>query len=627
MTTYDPLLKGKAGEKLFLLGNEAIARGVIEAGIALASTYPGTPSSEVGDVLYEIGQKAGLKFEFSVNEKVAMETAFAASASGLKSFVFMKHVGLNVASDVLMSISYTGVKGPMVIMSADDPSMFSSQNEQDNRHYGHLAHIPVIEPSNPQEAKDFFKEAVRISAIENLPVLFRTTTRISHMRAEVELGPVDDINHDGHLDRKGRSYVSLPVNAYGYKEELIQKMESVKGKGSSSPLNRLEGDRKSPVGIITSGEAYNVVKDVLYKNDSNPEILKLGLTNPIPEELVLDFMKRHHQIVVVEEVDPIIESDVRNLAQMHLPDAVISGKLNGIIPMSHETSPDTLEVALSPFLNFSLKDKNLYVETMELPPRAPVLCAGCPHRATYFAVRRAVKMAGINDPVYSADIGCYSLGNYEPFEEADILLEMGSSIGAGNGISRSTDQTPIAFIGDSTFFHAGIPPLVNAVKNGSRMTVVIMDNDVTAMTGRQPNPGTPLNLAPSNAANISIQKVVEALGIGYVRTVDPYNLKETLAALMGALKYDGVSVVIAKRECAIIRDNRMKKDGTPIAKYQVNQEKCASCYKCVENFACPAISIEEGKAAIDPVLCNGCGVCTQPYVCPFGAMEVREDAN
>ncbi len=625
MTTYEPLLTGKAGDKLFLLGNEAIARGVIEAGIAVASTYPGTPSSEVGDVLYEIGEKAGLKFEFSVNEKVAMETAFAASASGLKSFVFMKHVGLNVASDVLMSISYTGVKGPMVIMSADDPSMFSSQNEQDNRHYGHLAHIPVIEPSNPQEAKDFILEAVKLSAMENLPVLFRTTTRISHMRAEVELGEILDIDHAGHFDKEGRSYVSLPVNAYKYKDELIQKMETVRGLGTKSPLNRLEGDSKSEVGIITSGEAYNVTKDVLYKNGADPEILKLGLTNPIPEELVLDFLRRHKTVVVVEEVDPIIESDVRNLVQMKVPDVNVRGKMDGLVPMSHEASPDTLEVSLSSVLGFTVKEKNLFDDTMELPPRAPVLCAGCPHRATYFAVKRAVKMARVN-PVYSSDIGCYSLGNYEPFQEADILIEMGGSIGAAIGISKSTDQMPISFIGDSTFFHAGIPPLVNAVKDGSKMLVVILDNDVTAMTGRQPNPGTPLNLAPGNARNISIQKVVESLGVEYVKTVDPYDLKETLAAIMGGLKHDGLAVVIAKRECAILRDNRMKKQG-PLPKAQVITEKCASCFKCVEDFACPAISIENGKAVIDPVLCDGCGVCTQPYVCPYKAIEVTPNAN
>lgn len=626
MTTYEPLLTGKAGEKMFLLGNEAIARGVIEAGIAVASTYPGTPSSEVGDVLYDIGERAGLKFEFSVNEKVAMETAFAASASGLKSFVFMKHVGLNVASDVLMSISYTGVKGPMVIMSADDPSMFSSQNEQDNRHYGHLAHIPVIEPSNPQEAKDFIQDAVRLSAMENLPVLFRTTTRISHMRAEVELGDIKDIDHNGHLDKHGRSYVSLPVNAYRYKDELMEKMGSVRLFGTKSPLNRLEGDSNSKVGIITSGEAYNVTKDILYKNGENPEILKLGLTNPIPEELVLDFLRRHKTVVVVEEVDPIIESDVRSLVQMKMPDVTVHGKMDGIVPLSHEASPDTLEVSFSSLLGFKVRDKDLFEDTMELPSRAPVLCAGCPHRATYFAVKRAVKMAGVKDPVYSSDIGCYSLGNYEPFQEADLLIEMGGSIGAGNGISKSTDQTPIAFIGDSTFFHAGIPPLVNAVKNGSKMLVVIMDNDVTAMTGRQPNPGTPLNLAPGNAKNISIQKVVESLGVDYVKTVDPYNLKETLTALMGGLKHDGVAVVIAKRECAILRDNRMKKEG-PLPKAHVIPEKCSSCFKCVENFACPAISIEDGKAKIDPVLCDGCGVCTQPYVCPYRAIEVNSNAN
>ena len=611
---------------MFLLGNEAIARGVIEAGVAVATTYPGTPSSEVGDILYDIGREAGLKFEFAVNEKLAMESAFAASSTGLKSFVFMKHVGLNVASDVLMSISYTGVKGPMVIMTADDPSMFSSQNEQDNRHYAHFAHIPLLEPSNPQEAKDFLRIAFEISGIEGLPVLFRTTTRISHMRGRVILGEPGQIEGTGRLDKKGRSFVSLPSNAYGFKEELMLKMEAMKQKDYSRTLNRVEGNSSSIHGIVTSGEAYNVVRDVLNKNGVDVEVLKLGFTHPVPEGIIKDFIGRHREIIVVEEVDPIIESDVRSIAQMHSISVSIHGKMDGSIPMNHETSPDTLEISLSGIIGFPVSGKSLYEHPKELPSRPPVLCPGCPHRATYFAVKRAVKMLKIPDPIYSSDIGCYSLGNYEPFNEADIMLEMGSSIGVGSGFTKATDQRIISFIGDSTFFHSGIPALVNAVSNKSRMLVVIMDNDVTAMTGRQPNPGTPPALAQGRQGNLSIGKIVESLGIQYVRTVDPYNLKETLGAIMDGLREDGVAVVIAKRECAIIRDNRMRKEGRE-TKYHVVPDKCSSCFNCVENFACPALFVKDGKVAIDPVICDGCGVCAQPYVCPFRAIEVSTGAN
>ena len=626
MSAYESLLTGKPGENMFLLGNEAIARGAIEAGVAVATTYPGTPSSEVGDILYEIGAGAGMKFEFSVNEKVAMESAFAASLAGLKSFVFMKHVGLNVASDVLMSISYTGTRGPMVIMTADDPSMFSSQNEQDNRHYAHFAHVPLIEPSNPQEAKEFLKVAFEISEMESLPVIFRTTTRISHMRGIVTLSAVTTPNLKGRFKKGGRSFVSLPSNAYGFKDELVAKMGRIGAHDFQGILNRSEGDHESRIGIITSGEAYNVTRDVLDKHQINVEVLKLGITNPMPEKTTREFLSRHGKIIVVEEVDPIIESDVRAIADAGFPEVTIHGKMDGIIPMSHETSPNTLEESLAEMLGFNVADRKPFIQGNELPPRPPVLCAGCPHRATYFAVKRAVKMLKLNDPIYSSDIGCYSLGNYEPFSEADIMLEMGSSVGVGTGFTRVTDQRIISFIGDSTFFHSGIPALVNAVNNNSRMLVVIMDNDVTAMTGRQPNPGTPVSLTAGRKKNQSIENIVRSLGIDSVKTVDPYNLKETLGAVMDGLKNEGVSVVIAKRECAIIRDNRMRKEGLEV-KYHVVTEKCSSCYNCVENFACPALSVSNGKVTIDPVLCDGCGVCAQPYVCPFKAIEVTSIEN
>ena len=621
MSTYRRLLEGAKGQFLFLLGNEAIARGAIEAGLSTATTYPGTPSSEVGDVLYELAGETGIHFEFSVNEKVALESAFASSIAGLSSFVFMKHVGLNVASDSLMSIAYTGVKGPMVIMTADDPSMFSSQNEQDNRHYADIAHLPLIEPSNPQEAKDFLIAAFEISRKEGLPVLFRTTTRISHTRGNVKLGPIMPGERKGTVEKPGRSFVTLPSNGYHFKEVLIRKMDEIRGNSYMMILNRMEGDRKSPHGIITSGEAYNVVRDVLNKLNLDIEILKLGFTNPFPENMVSDFISRHSNIIVVEEVDPIMEIKTRSVAQVNGFDVEIIGKMSGIIPYSHECSPDSLMEAFSKIFGLDYTKKEVRLARQDLPPRPPVLCPGCPHRGTYYSVKRAVKMLKISDVIYSSDIGCYSLGNYEPFSEADVLLSMGSSIGVASGFTKATDQRVIAFIGDSTFFHAGIPALINAVHNNSRMLLVIMDNDVTAMTGRQPNPGTPdqLKLAPSG--RVSIEKIVEAIGVPYLKIVDPYDLKETLGAVMEGLKGDGVSVVIARRECAIIRDSRKHREGESV-KYRVAPKKCSACLNCVEHFACPALSISGGKISIDPVLCDGCGVCSEPYVCPFQAIEV-----
>ncbi len=626
MSPYDSILTAKSGDRLFLLGNEAIARGVLEAGVHIATTYPGTPSSEVGDVLFEIAGKAGLKFEFSVNEKVAVESAFAASMSGLMSFVFMKHVGMNVAADAIMSIAYTGTGAPMVIMTADDPSMFSSQNEQDNRIYAQLAHLPLIEPSNPQEAKDFLKIAFHISRDEGLPVIFRTTTRTSHMRSSVVVGEIQERHREEISASPGR-YVALPSNSYRYKETLISKMEEISGTNYQDLLVTRMGNPESLHGVIASGEAFNIMMDSLKKLGLDIEVLKLGIINPFPEKIVAEFMQKHPSVIVAEEVDPVIETACRSLAQKYGLSVNITGKLDGVFPMSHELSPGAVENILREILALGRNERaSTYQISMEVPARPPVLCPGCPHRGTYFAVKRAVKMLRISDPVYSSDIGCYSLGDYDPFNEATVMLSMGSSIGVASGISAASDRRVIAFIGDSTFFHGGIPGLINAVHNKSRLLLVVMDNDTTAMTGRQPNPGTPVSLAGQYTREVSIEEVVKSTGVDFMKTVDPYDLKQTLTAVMDALRHDGVSVIIAKRECAILRDNRNKKLGVEV-KYTVNPEKCTGCMNCVTNFACPAMSISGNRVVIDPNLCDGCSVCTQPYVCPFQAIEMEGDAG
>ncbi|WMT45158.1 MAG: indolepyruvate ferredoxin oxidoreductase subunit alpha [Cuniculiplasma divulgatum] len=626
MSSYDSILKAKPGDRLFLLGNEAIARGVIEAGVDVATTYPGTPSSEVGDVLFEIAGKAGLKFEFSVNEKVAVESAFAASISGLRSFVFMKHVGMNVAADAIMSIAYTGTGAPMVIMTADDPSMFSSQNEQDNRIYAQLAHLPLIEPSNPQEAKDFLKIAFMISEREGLPVMFRTTTRTSHMRSSVVMGEIQE-RHRENIPAPPGKYVALPSNSYRYKEALISRMEKISGENYQDLLVTRIGNPESMHGIIASGEAFNIMMDSMKKLGLDIEVLKLGIINPFPEKMVAEFMQKHPTVIVAEEVDPVIETACRSLAQKKGLSVNITGKLDGVFPMSHELSPNSVDKILREILALGRKEQTGTSQlSMDVPARPPVLCPGCPHRGTYFAVKRAVKMLRISDPVYSSDIGCYSLGDYDPFDEATVMLSMGSSVGVASGLTAATDRRAIAFIGDSTFFHGGIPGLINAVHNKSRLLLVIMDNDITAMTGRQPNPGTPLFLAGPSTREVSIEDVVRSAGVDFLKVVDPYDLKETLTAVMDALRHDGVSVIIAKRECALIRDNRNRKLGVEV-RFMVNPDKCTGCMNCVTNFACPAMSVSGNKVVIDPNICDGCSVCTQPYVCPFHAIELEGDAG
>ncbi|OWP57399.1 MAG: indolepyruvate ferredoxin oxidoreductase subunit alpha [Thermoplasmatales archaeon B_DKE] len=625
MSELKQLLINGPGKKLFLLGNEAIARGAIEAGVRVATTYPGTPSSEVGNVLSELAKQAGIYFQFSVNEKVAIEVAYSSAISGLRSFVFMKHVGLNVAADPLMSISYTGVRAGLVVMSADDPSMFSSQNEQDNRNYSELAHIPLIEPSTSQEAKDFLKYAFEISEMEHIPVLFRTTTRVSHQRGMVELGEIAKKEEEGFFKSDPKNFVALPVNSMGLKEALIKKMERLKTVSDNSRINRIESYGSGKYGIITSGEAYNVLMDTVSKYGLDVSILKLGFTNPLPENMVTTFLKEHENVIVVEELDPFLETKVRIIAQMHLTGTKIFGKIDGYFTFSHEYNPDTVAGSLSRIMGFNVEQVTVEIDASKLPPRPPVLCPGCPHRATYYAVKRAVKMSNIKDPIYSSDIGCYSLGVYDPYDEADVMIDMGSSIGVGGGFSNATGQKVISFIGDSTFFHSGIPGLINAVHNEANVVLIVLDNRTTAMTGQQPNPGMNINGMGDAAPEVSIEAIVKAIGIQYVKVVDPYDLKSTLLAVSGALRNEGVSVIVARRECAMIRDERMrsKKEWKT---YQVDPEKCKLCMNCVEKFSCPAIFIEGGKIRIDQNICDGCGVCAEPYVCPPKAIEEVQTA-
>lgn len=624
MSEIEEILDPEEDRLLLLLGNEAVARGVLEAGVAAASTYPGTPSSEVGDVLYRISGAAGIRFEFSVNEKVAVEVAFAASTLGLRSFVFMKHVGLNVASDAVMSIAYTGIDGGMVIMTADDPSMHSSQNEQDNRHYGELAHIPVIEPSTPQEAKDFLVYAFDLSERLHIPVLFRTTTRVSHERSVVKTGPVREIRKNISFTEEKDRYNSLPSFARSHKLKLEEKLRRISEETGSDLM--VESDGNGEWGVITSGVAYNYISDVVRKNDMPVSILKLGITNPLQTGRILEFMRAHRNIIVVEELDPVLESRIRILAQMNVPGLRVYGKLDGHFPMNFEYNSGVVTKAVAGIMGLDITAPEEKVPDTTLPLRPPVLCPGCPHRASFYIVKRAMKMMKMEDAIISSDIGCYSLGSYQPFEMGDIILSMGSSVGYSSGMVPEFGKRSISFIGDSTFFHGGIPAIINAVRNGSQTTIIILDNRTTAMTGQQPNPGAnDPNLAGAKD-EVSIESILKGIGVKEIRVTDPYDLKDMLRAVTDSLRIEGVSVVIARRECAILRDKRLRREGTMIP-YRVNLDVCTGCMRCVTDFACPAISVKGEKVAIDPALCDGCGVCAQRYVCPYGAMEVDQNGN
>lgn len=622
------LLQGKKGEKLFLLGNEAAVRGALEAGVSIAATYPGTPSSEIGNELSKIAKEAGLYFEFSVNEKVALEVAASAAASGLRSFCFMKHVGVNVASDSLMSAVYTGVRGGMVILVADEPSMFSSQNEQDTRHYNRLANLPLLEPSNPHEIKEFMKYGFEISEQFAIPVLVRTTTRISHMRGIVELGDVSKSEKNGYFEKNPAQFVTVPAYARFMHQKLVEKMSDILDLSNKSPLNQVynESDndvKQHKIGIISSGGAFNYVMDILEGEQLNIPVLKLGFSYPFPQKVVLEFLEGLDKVVLVEEVDPIMEKEVLALIGKKGISMKVHGKLDGSLPLIHEFNPNIVRKSLKKVLDedlFGDKDsegKSSLSTDLKLPNRPPTLCSGCPHRATYYAIKKAMENLEIEeeDMIFPTDIGCYTLGIESPYNAGDYLLSMGSAIGASCGFSRATQQNIICFIGDSTFFHAGIPPLINAVHNKHNFVLTVLDNRTTAMTGGQPHPGLPVDGMGDLAPEISIEKIAVASGVEMVETINPLNLKQSIPIFEKAINNQGVSVIISKYPCMLIKSKTKTKKLYAV----VNPEKCDLCGDCIQELCCPAIIENENKTIkIDNFQCRGCTVCIQ--ICPQKAI-------
>jgi indolepyruvate ferredoxin oxidoreductase alpha subunit len=615
------ILNGKENDLLFLLGNEAAVRGAIEAGVRVAATYPGTPSSEIGDVLHRLARDAGIYFEFSINEKVALEVAAAAAASGVRSFTFMKHVGLNVASDSFMSAVYTGVQAGMVILTADDPSMFSSQNEQDNRHYARLANLPMLEPSNPQEVKDFILEAFQISEAFQIPVLVRTTTRVSHMRGIVKLGSIEQRPEQGFFKKDPERFVPVPATARIMHRKLVEKMERMNQMTEDSALN-VEYPQNGNLGIVTGSSAYNYCRDAVEEDQLPVNILKIGFSYPFPEKKVLKFLQDVDSVLVVEEVDPIMEKEILAIIGKYGLKVQVSGKLDASLPMIYEYTPDIVRESIYNVLGLK-KDKLVIQESdKSLPNRPPTLCPGCPHRAAYYAVKKAGENLKLTDMIHPTDIGCYTLGVEAPYQSADYLLSMGSSIGTSCGFSKATIQPVVSFIGDSTFFHAGIPPLVNAVHNKNRFVLVILDNRTTAMTGGQPHPGLPVDGLGNEAPEISIPALVQAAGVDYMRTINPLNIKKSVEIFQEALEYPGVAVVISKHPCVLLKTRTPR--GT--TRLVVDAQKCDDCGDCLSNLACPALYQGDGQVEIDPQLCQKCNVCVQ--ICPQGAIRgKRIDSN
>jgi indolepyruvate ferredoxin oxidoreductase alpha subunit len=598
---YQALVDGKAGDHELLLGNEAAVRGALEAGIGVAASYPGTPSSEIGDVFSVVAKASGVYFEYSANEKVALEVAAASAASGVRSFTFMKHVGLNVASDSFMTTAYIGTRAGFVVLSADDPSTHSSQNEQDNRYYARLANVPMLEPSNPQETKDYMVEAFDISEKLELPVLLRTTTRVAHMRGDVVFGDRRPVVRKGVFEKDPPRFVPVPANSSKMHVKLLGKLGEARHLSEMTSLNRIvDVGAGGRAGIVTVGSAFNYVVDALEGLGLSARVFKTGFSYPLMEiDIKADFLS-------------------------HGTRTPVRGKEELLVPRVHELNVDVVAKALANHFGVPLHvpaSGRVEPWSSPLPSRPPVLCPGCPHRGSYLAVRRAIRELGIPEPVFASDIGCYTLGMAAPFSAADYLLSMGSSVGTAGGFEVATDRQVFSFIGDSTFFHAGLSALASAIHNKHRFVLTILDNRTTAMTGHQPNPSMLTDAVGDPAPAISIEAVAKAMGVPFVKVINPYRVVEATEAYKEAAKVDGVAVIVSKQVCSLLLDRAKRAKGI-WQTFQVDRGVCSGCLICVREAACPAIFVSEGKAEINEELCDGCSVCSQ--ICPVHAIGVKK---
>ncbi|HIP85242.1 MAG TPA: indolepyruvate ferredoxin oxidoreductase subunit alpha [Pyrodictium sp.] len=635
MPRYDEVLE-KPGTVRLMLGNVAIARGFLEAGVQFVAAYPGTPSSEIVEALAYASRKLGVPYvEWSVNEKVALEAACGAAIAGARAVVAMKHVGLNVAADPFFSISYMGVEGALVVVSADDPWMWSSQNEQDNRWYGLHAYVLTIEPTGPQDALEAAKLALEYSSKLKKPVLLRSTTRISHTRAPQRLGKIDleKLKPNGKFQHDPSRWTLIPQYARRHKLRLVEYWEELQESIHDFPLNGIEGVRGSGLAIVGVGIGYRYAREAVKKLGLEDQalIVRVSTSVPLPRKLAEDALEEG-LVLVVEEGDPVVETQLKAYALEVGSKALIFGKRDGLLPLHGELRVEVVAAALAKIAGLEYEGARGGEDLgLELPPRPPVMCPGCPYRPVFYSLKRAANKLQVK-PVYAGDIGCYSLGILPPFQVQDIILEMGGSIGSANGLAHVLDvsrEPVIAIIGDSTFYHSGITPLLNAVYNGAPLLAIVLDNHTTAMTGHQPHPGTG-NRADGRAAPcVDPEQIARGLGVE-VYSVDAFDVKgveETFAnALSKVLKEKKPIVVVARGACILVALSEARRKGLQITPYMVVEDRCVGCGVCYKVFACPAISgRRDGKAKIDPALCTGCGVCVQ--VCPFNAIIPARQPN
>ena len=592
--------------KQYVMGNGAIALGALAAGVNLVAGYPGTPSSEIIETISHYPHE-GLHLEWSVNEKAALEVAAAAAYSGARAMVTMKQMGLNVASDPLMSVAYIGVKGGLVIVSADDPGPISSQTEQDTRRYADFCRIPVFDPSSPEEAYEMIQEAFAYSEKYSTPVLFRPTTRVCHAYASVETPDSFAPKAYEGFERDPGRWVIFPRLSYINHGKMEARNVEIGRDFSSLRFNTVEGEAAEKA-VVTSGVSYTYVKECLKGHDG-VRLIRIATAFPFPEDFILKALDGVKEVLCIEELSPFIEEQILRAAGKHHLALRVSGKLDGSVPHNGENSVELCTGILNTFLGVrtGYEQRDLS-DAPALPVRPPVLCAGCPHRASFYAVKKAMKG---RKAVFCGDIGCYTLGNAMPLDMVDTCLCMGAGITMAQGLSHmNRDTVSFAFVGDSTFFASGMTGVVNAVYNEADMILCVLDNSTTAMTGHQPHPGTGRNMMGNVVEKVNIEKVLEGIGVKKIVTVDPLALEDSIRAVQECAEETGVRAIIFKSPCVAITK--------PDKKCAIDTAKCVNCKKCIREIGCPALITVDGRVAIDRNLCAGCGLCS--HICPTGAI-------
>ncbi|WP_455391641.1 indolepyruvate ferredoxin oxidoreductase subunit alpha [[Eubacterium] cellulosolvens] len=609
--------------------NEAMVRGAIEADVKVTSFYPGAPTSEILDTFNRAQKNFDYKFTIASNEKVALETTAGASMAGFRALTSMKSVGLNVASDAFFSLGYTGIKGGLVMIVADDPYCHSSQSEEDGRFFGPNAYIPILEPTNPQEAKDLVKDAFEISEKYRTIVLIRTTTRVNHQSGMIELGEIKrkPFKKVKWSEASDMDYFTVGEVARQNKRNLLKKIKSIQEQFEGSKYNaQIAGD--SDIGILTSGVGYCYSMDACKRLGIKPHILKLVTTYPLPEKKITKFMKQLKTLIVVEELSPYLEHAGKRLAHDNGLDIKIIGKDAGQFSEAMEYNVPIVVNGLSKALGLEKPlDYDAVLKRAEklkavLPMRMPCFCAGCPHRATLWSLKQAMRGREV---VLNNDIGCYSMAYFPPLNMSVSMLSMGSTMGISAGMAQVLEDNVVSLIGDSTFFHAGLPGLVNAVYHNLNFTLIILDNEVTAMTGQQTHPSTPEERGmPEGKRRVNIEDVCKGIGVEHLAIMDSYDVKNNIKVLKEAFDFQGPAVVISRRSCALHGDRIKRRTGVKIIPNEVDKSSCKKPHTCIRDFHCPAIRFDTDDRAshILPEICDGCGVCVK--ICPFGVIHPRD---